>query len=336
VPRSTSSFPPSKSRDQRNIKLRNAFIKTRVTIRTSQKISEESHSSTQLQQNDLIMGNILTKLVQQTLQQLYLPEPLLPNEVTYEIKLLSKDVITKCETELLSKDVITKCETELLSKDVIPKCEIELLSKDLIPKCEIELPSKDLIPNCEIELLPKDVIPKCEIELLPKELIQKLADLLSHDDALNLNQTCKLFRERVPHICLPPSTEVIKVGDLQSLENGKLVLSEVIMLGRIPLEHSTWIDLIQHCCPNLKYLFIIYECRRACFNLDLDRILCVEISMKIKMLNMDRLSIHLPSTVENFTAHISMIDSKAFKKTSSKYMGGIGLRAETLENLKSL
>jgi hypothetical protein len=54
------------------------------------------------------------------------------------------------------------------------------------------------------------------------------------------------------------------------------------------------------------------------------------------VLNMDRLSIHLPSTVENFTAHISMIDSKAFKKTSSKYMGGIGLRAETLENLKSL
>jgi hypothetical protein len=310
VPQSTSSFPPSKSRDQRNIKLRNAFIKTRVTIRTSQKISEESHSSTQLQQNDLIMGNILTKLVQQTLQQLYLPEPLLPNEVTYEIKLLSKDVITKCETELLSKDVITKCETEL--------------------------PSKDLIPNCEIELLPKDVIPKCEIELLPKELIQKLADLLSHDDALNLNQTCKLFRERVPHICLPPSTEVIKVGDLQSLENGKLVLSEVIMLGRIPLEHSTWIDLIQHCCPNLKYLFIIYECRRACFNLDLDRILCVEISMKIKMLNMDRLSIHLPSTVENFTAHISMIDSKAFKTTSGKYIGGIDLKAETLENLKSL
>jgi hypothetical protein len=217
-------------------------------------------------------------------QKLLSPEPLLPNEVTYEI--------------------------ELLFKDVIPKCEIELLSKDLIPKCEIELLSKDLI--------------------------QKLADLLSHDDALNLNQTCKLLHECVPHKCLPPSTQIIKVDDRPSLESGKLVPSEVIMLGRIPLEHSTWIDLIQYCCPNLKYLFIIYECRRAYLYLRLDRLLCVEITIKIKMLNMDCLSIHLPSIVENFTAHISMIDSKAFKTTSGEYIGGIDLRTETLENLKSL
>jgi hypothetical protein len=125
------------------------------------------------------MGNTLTKLMQQILQQPYLPEPLSPKEVT------------------------------------------------------------------------------CEIKLLPKELIQKLADLLSHDDALSLNQTCKLFRECVPHKCLPPSTQVIVVDDRPSLENGKLVLSEVIMLVRIPLEDSTWIDLIKRCCPNLKYCFII-------------------------------------------------------------------------------
>jgi hypothetical protein len=282
-----------------------------VTIRTSQKISEESHQSTQLQQIDLIMGNTPQQTPQQPYsQKLLSPKPLLPNEVTYEIRLLSKDVIPKCETELLSKDLIPKCETELLSKDLIPKCETKLLSKDLIPKCEIEL--------------------------LPKDLIQKLADLLSHDDALNLNQTCKLFRECVSHKCLPLSTQVIKVDDRPSLENGKLVLSDVIMLNRIPLEDSTWIDLIQHCCPNLKSLFIIHQCKRYYPYLSLDRLLCIEISIKIKMSNMDSSSIHLPSTVENFTAHISMIDSKAFETISGKHVGVIGLRVDTLDDLKSL
>jgi hypothetical protein len=209
---------------------------------------------------------IRTKLMQQIHQQLYLPEPLLSKEVTYEIKLLSKDVIRKCEIELLSKD-----------------------------------------------------------------LIQKLANLFSHDDALSLNQTCKSFRERVPHKCLPPSTHVINVDDHSSLENGKLVLSEVIMLVRIPLEDSTWIDLIQRCCSNLKYLFIIYECKRGYPDLGLDRLSCVELSMKIKMLNMDRLSIYLPSTLEIFTAHISWIDFK-----SGGCEGEIELRADTLVNLKSL
>jgi hypothetical protein len=172
--------------------------------------------------------------------------------------------------------------------------------------------------------------------LLSKDLIQKLASFLSHNDALSLNQTCKLFRERVPHKCLPPSTHVIIVGDRPSLKSGKLVLSEVIMLSRIPLEDSTWIDLIKRCCPNLKYLFIIYECKYGYPYLGLDRLLCVEISMKIKMLYMDGLSIHLPSTMENFTAHISWIDSKAFETISGEHVGVIGLRAETLKNLKSL
>jgi hypothetical protein len=179
-------------------------------------------------------------------------------------------------------------------------------------------------------LSPKEVT--CKIKLLPKDVIQKLADLLSHNDALSLNQTCKLFCEYVLHKCLPPSTHVIKVDDRPSLEKGKLVvLSKVIMLSRIPLENSTWIDLIQRYCPNLKHLFIIYECRRVYFNLGLDRLLCVEISMKIKMLDRDCLSIHLPSTVENFTAHI-----KAFETISDEHVGIIFLRADTLDNLKSL
>jgi hypothetical protein len=184
-------------------------------------------------------------------------------------------------------------------------------------------------------LSPKEVT--CEIKLLLKDVIQKLASFLSHNDALSLNQTCKLFREYVLHKCLPPSTHVIKVDDLPSLEKGKLVvLSKVTMLSRIPLEDSTWINLIQRCCPNLKYLFIIYECKRDYPYLGLGRLLCVEISMKIKMSNMMGLLIHLPSTVENFTAHISMIDSKAFKTASGKYRGAIDLKAETLDNLKSL
>jgi hypothetical protein len=66
VPRGTSSSPPGKSREQRikgsyYIKFRNASIKTRATICTSQKIPEESYPSTQLQQIDLIMGNTLQK-----------------------------------------------------------------------------------------------------------------------------------------------------------------------------------------------------------------------------------------------------------------------------------
>jgi hypothetical protein len=129
---------------------------------------------------------------------------------------------------------------------------------------------------------------------------------------------------------------MINVDDLNKHKNRKLAELEALILDEIPLESKFWIRRIKRCCPNLKYLFIIYQCKRGYPYLGLDRLLCTEISMKIKVLNMDRLSIHLPSTVENFTAHISMIDSKAFKKTSSKYMGGIGLRAETLENLKSL
>jgi hypothetical protein len=185
-------------------------------------------------------------------------------------------------------------------------------------------------------LSPKEVM--CEIKLLPKDVIQKLASFLSHDDALSLNQTCKLFRECVPHRYLPPSTHVIKVGD-RSLENGKLVLSDVIMLSRIPLEDSTWIDLIQCCCPNLKHLFIIYECECGYPSpyLGLDRLLCVEMSMKIRMLNMKySLSIYLSFTVANFTAYISKIDPKTFETISDEPMGGIDLMAVTLENLKSL
>jgi hypothetical protein len=196
--------------------------------------------------------------------------------------------------------------------------------------------------------LSRNKVIKCEITLLSKDLIQKLASFLSHNDALSLNQNCKLFYEYVPHICFPPSIQVIEIGDRRNLEDGKLVLSEVIMLVRIPLEDSTWIDLIKRCCPNLKYLFIIYECKRDYPYLGLDRLLCVEISMKIKMLNMDSLSIHLPYTMENFTAHIStidskafetiisMIDPKAFETISGEHMGGIDLRADTLKNLKSL
>jgi hypothetical protein len=180
--------------------------------------------------------------------------------------------------------------------------------------------------------LSRNKVIKCGITSLSKDLIQKLADLLSHNDALSLNQTCKLFRECVPHKCLPPSIQVIKVDDCPSLENGKLVLSDVIMLVKIPLKDSTWIDLIQRCCPNLKHLFIIYDCKRVCRPyLRLGRFLCVEISMKIKVLNRDCLSIHLPSTVKIFTAYI-----KTFETILGEHRGVMDIRADTLDNLKSL
>jgi hypothetical protein len=241
---------------------------------------------------------------QQTPQQLYSSKLLSPKEVTCEIKLLLKDVIQKLASFLSHDDALSLNQTCKLFRECVPhKCG---------PK----------IGQIALQQL---------YSLGFRDVIKHIVDFLNHDDALSLNQTCKLFREYVPHKCLPPSTQVIKVDDCPSLENGKLVLSDVIMLVRIPLKDSTWIDLIQRCCPNLKYLFIIYECRRACFNLGLDRLLFVEISMKIKIIDMGGLSIHLPSTVENFTAQI-----KIFETISDEHVGVIDLKADTLDNLKSL
>jgi hypothetical protein len=250
------------------------------------------------------MGNRLTKLMQQIHQQLYLSESLSPKEVTCEIKLLSKDLIQKLADLLSHYDALSLNQTCKLFRKYVPH------------RCRPKIGQIIQQQLCSLGFW---------------DVIKHIVDFLNHDDALSLNQTCKLFREYIPHICLPLSTQVIEVDDCRSLENGKLILSEVIMLVRIPLEDSTWIDLIQLCCPNLKYLFIIHECKYGYPYLGLDRLLCVEISMKIKMLNMDCLSIHLPSTMENFTAHI-----KAFETISGEHMGAIDLRAETLDNLKSL
>jgi hypothetical protein len=250
VPRSTSSFPPNKSRDQRikgnyYIKLRNAFIKTRASTCTSQKILEESHISTQLRKIDLIMGNT----PQQPPQQ-----------------------------------------------------------------------------------------PKCWITSISSDVIKYIATFLNHDDALSLNQTCKLLRKHVPHKCLPPSIQVINVDDLNKLKNGRLAESEALILDKIPLKSKSWIRRIKSYCPKLKYLFIKYSCKSDVIMLNFEHLLYVELSMKIKMLEMgySLFISNLPRTLENFTAHISMIDSKAFKTTSGEYIGGIDLETETLENLKSL
>jgi hypothetical protein len=108
--------------------------------------------------------------------------------------------------------------------------------------------------------LSSDEVIKCGIELLSEDVIQQLVDLLSHDDTLSLNQTCKPLRKDVSHKCLPPSTLVINVDDLNKLKSKKLELSEVLMLSKIPLD-SELINLIRDCCPKLKYLFIKYNCK---------------------------------------------------------------------------
>jgi hypothetical protein len=129
---------------------------------------------------------------------------------------------------------------------------------------------------------------------------------------------------------------VINVDDLDKLKNGKLAESEALILDEISL-NSTWIDLIQWCCPNLKYLFIKYSCKCAATKLYLKRFLCVEMFMKISMLNVtNRLSIELPSNLEKFTAHISRIDPVTSKTISGEYKGRINLTIKTLKKLQFL
>jgi hypothetical protein len=129
---------------------------------------------------------------------------------------------------------------------------------------------------------------------------------------------------------------VINIGDVNKFKNGKLAESEALILNGIPL-NSTWIDLIQWCCPNLKYLFTRHNCNYAIPKLYFDRLPCVGMSMKINMLNMNcGLSIELPPNLKIFTAHISRIDPITSKTISGEYKGGINLTINTLEQLKSL
>jgi hypothetical protein len=176
----------------------------------------------------------------------------------------------------------------------------------------------------------------CWITSLSLDVIKYIADFLNHDDAWSLNQTCKPLRKHVPHKCHPLSIKLINIGDVNNLKNEKLAESEALILDEISL-NSTWIDLIQWCCPNLKYLFIKYSCKCAATKLYLKRFLCVEMFMKISMLNVtNRLSIELPSNLEKFTAHISRIDPVTSKTISGEYKGRINLTIKTLKKLQFL
>jgi hypothetical protein len=172
---------------------------------------------------------------------------------------------------------------------------------------------------------------KCWITSLSSGTIKYIATFLNHDDALSLNQTCKILHKHVPHKCLPPSIRVINVDDLNKFKNRKLELSEVLMLNKIPL-NSELINLIRDYCPKLKYLFIKYNCERDVLKLDFENLPCVGIFIEINMLDMDyRLSIcNLSSTVKNFTAHISGIE------IPGKYKRGISLDLNDLVNLEYL
>jgi hypothetical protein len=176
----------------------------------------------------------------------------------------------------------------------------------------------------------------CWITSLSLDVIKYIADFLNHDDAWSLNQTCKPLRKHVPHKCHPLSIKLINIGDVNNLKNGKLAESEALILDGVPLD-STWINLIRWSCPNLKYLFTRYNCNCIISELYFDRLSCVGMFMNINMLNMnDRLSIKLPSAMENFIAHISRIDPVTFKTIPGEYEGRIQLYINTLEKLKSL
>jgi hypothetical protein len=128
---------------------------------------------------------------------------------------------------------------------------------------------------------------------------------------------------------------VINIDDLNKLKNEVLALSEAFILDGIPLD-SEWIDLIQHYCPNLKYLFIRHNCNCAYPCLDLKKLLCVEMFMKINTSEMDsQLSINPPSTMENFAAHILRINPKNFEIIEGKVIK-INLYIDNLKKLKSL
>jgi hypothetical protein len=177
----------------------------------------------------------------------------------------------------------------------------------------------------------------CGITSLSLDVIKYMVGFLNHDDARSLNQTCKSLRKDVPHKCLPPSIQVINVGDLDKLKNKEPILSEGLILYEMPLD-SELLNLIRDCCPKLKYLFIKYSCRRNALTLNFENLPCVGISIKINMLCRGcSLSIsNLSSTVESFTMHIFKIDPVTFKTIKTVNQSPICLVINNLENLKSL
>jgi hypothetical protein len=169
------------------------------------------------------------------------------------------------------------------------------------------------------------------------DVIKRIVGFLNHDDARNLNQTCKSWHKHVPHKCLPPSIQVIDVNDLNKLKNGELAELEALILNEISLGSKLWFKRIKRYCPKLKYLFIKYSCERDVLMLDFENLPCVGISIKINILKENcLLSIcNLSSTVKSFTADISSIDPETPKTILGEYKGTIYLDTNTFEKLKS-
>jgi hypothetical protein len=160
------------------------------------------------------------------------------------------------------------------------------------------------------------------ITLLPKDIIKCIIGFLNHDDSRSLNQTCKPLRKYILHKCVSPYTQKISYcrRDCERLKNGDPALSKRLILDEIPLD-SELLNLIRDCCPKLKYLFIKYSYKCDVLMLNFENLPCVEISIKINMLD---------SVVENFTVYISeFLIPVEYKRT-------INLNMNNLENLKSL
>jgi hypothetical protein len=113
--------------------------------------------------------------------------------------------------------------------------------------------------------LSSEEVIKCGIELLSEDVIQQLVDLLSHRDALSLNQTCKLLHKYALHKCHP------KIGQIIQQQPNLHQCS----LNDLPMD---LIRLIALCSDYVTGLSVKYICKKfykginipSCSQLDYD------------------------------------------------------------------
>jgi hypothetical protein len=151
VPRGTSSSPPGKSREQRikgsyYIKFRNASIKTRATICTSQKIPEESYPSTQLQQIDLIMGNTLQKAHQYNFNDL--PTDLIQRIVLCSDYVTALSVTYTCKKFYEGLNILLCPKLTSVPYKMLENGELAHERKLLLREISLNYGSFNTIPKC--------------------------------------------------------------------------------------------------------------------------------------------------------------------------------------------
>jgi hypothetical protein len=95
----------------------------------------------------------------------------------------------------------------------------------------------------------------CNIELLPEDVIKYMVGFLDHDDALRLNQTCKILHKYVPHKCLTKRGQIVQ-------QRPNLYQCS---LYDLPMDFILPMDLIQRivlCSDYVTGLSVKYICKK--------------------------------------------------------------------------